>query len=72
MVGWVIVLMSGYGRWALRSQFNDFPIVNKERLVPMNTQTGILCDPASLVLYGRCQAVRDFMRDLERVNRGGP
>src|ERR1019366_2154189 len=26
------------------------------RLVPMNTQSGILCDPASLVLYGRCQA----------------
>src|SRR5258708_15656850 len=23
---------------------------------PMNTQSGILCDPASLVLYGRCQA----------------
>ena len=26
------------------------------RLVPMNTQSGILCDLASLVLYGRCQA----------------
>src|ERR1700675_2216389 len=26
------------------------------RLVPMNTLSGILCDPASLVLYGRCQA----------------
>src|SRR6266700_2553516 len=26
------------------------------RLVPMNTQSGILCGPASLVLYGRCQA----------------
>src|ERR1035441_3026226 len=26
------------------------------RLVPMNAQSGILCDPASLVLYGRCQA----------------
>jgi len=26
------------------------------RLVPMNTQSGILCDPASLVLYGRCRA----------------
>jgi catechol 2,3-dioxygenase-like lactoylglutathione lyase family enzyme len=26
------------------------------RLVPMNTQSGILCDPASLVLYGRWQA----------------
>jgi hypothetical protein len=25
-------------------------------LVPMNTQSGILCDPASLVLYGRRQA----------------
>src|SRR6478672_10882959 len=24
--------------------------------LPMNTQSGILCDPASLVLYGRCQA----------------
>src|ERR1017187_6885811 len=26
------------------------------RLAPMNPQSGILCDPASLVLYGRCQA----------------
>src|ERR1700730_11476084 len=26
------------------------------RLVPLNTQSGILCDPASLVLYGRCKA----------------
>jgi len=25
------------------------------RLVPMNTQFGILCDPASLVRYGGCQ-----------------
>jgi hypothetical protein len=24
------------------------------RLVPMNTQSGVLCDPASLVLYRRC------------------
>src|SRR2546430_6730509 len=42
------------------------------RLVPMNTQSGILCDAASLVLYGRCQPVRDLMRDLEKVNRGEP
>ncbi len=29
---------------------------SRPRLVPMNRQSGILCDPASLVLYGRCQA----------------
>src|SRR5258708_12667901 len=27
----------------------------RPHLVPMNTQSGILCDPASLVPYGRCQ-----------------
>ena len=32
------------------------PRTSHPRLVPMNTQSGILCDPASLVLYGRCQA----------------
>jgi hypothetical protein len=38
----------------------------------MNTQSGIFCDPASLVLYGDAKPVRDHMRNLERVNRGEP
>src|ERR1035437_8835041 len=41
----------------LASLVNATPFCrNHPRLVPMNTQSGILCDPASLVLYGRCQA----------------
>jgi hypothetical protein len=38
------------------------------RLVPMNTQSGILCDRST----GDAKPVRDLMRDLERVNRGEP
>src|SRR5713226_3249183 len=41
----------------LASLVNATPFCRSHpRLVPMNTQSGILCDPASLVLYGRCQA----------------
>src|SRR6202171_2559672 len=39
------------------SLVNATPVCRSHpRLVPMNTQSEILCDPASLVLYGRCHA----------------
>src|ERR1700682_2861410 len=41
----------------LASLVNATPFCRSHpRLVPMNTQTGILCDPVSLVLYKRGQA----------------
>src|SRR5258705_9041397 len=44
-------------RTSLPSPVNATPFCRSHpRLVPMNAQSGIVCDPASLVLYGRCQA----------------
>jgi hypothetical protein len=40
------------------------------RLVPMNTQSGILAIPQAWFHTGDAKPVRDLMRDLERVNRG--
>ena len=42
------------------------------RLVPMNTQSGILRDPQARFSTGDAKPVRDLMRDLETVNRGEP
>jgi Thiamine monophosphate synthase len=54
----------------LRRRCGPHPNVAKSAPLGWGTrQSGILCDPAGLVLYGRCQPVRDLMRDLERVNR---